>query len=289
MNTVWIVLPILLVLMFHLGIELDLRSFARVLLHPKAVFAGLVGQLVLLPAIAFGVGLAFRLPPVCFMGLMLVACCPGGSSSNVFTMLAKGDVPLSVTLTALSSLVTLITLPPRHGGHGPLRGDARRHGGPPPQSGKLIVQNIVLLFLPMALGAAFRRWRPQAAGRVQRILGRAAFPALMFLAALFFIQYADTIGSYIGLLGPATAALILLAMGGGMLLARVFRLDRAVRRTLVIEVGMQNAAQAIAVAASPLVFADGEMAVPAIVYALLMNVILLLYLKLLRPSAAKTR
>ena len=124
---------------------------------------------------------------------------------------------------------------------------------------------------------------------MQRILGRAAFPALMFLAALFFIQYADTIGSYIGLLGPATAALILLAMGGGMLLARVFRLDRAVRRTLVIEVGMQNAAQAIAVAASPLVFADGEMAVPAIVYALLMNVILLLYLKLLRPSAAKTR
>ncbi len=288
MNTVWIVLPILLVLMFHLGIELDLRSFARVLLHPKAVLAGLVGQLVLLPAIAFGVGLAFRLPPVCFMGLMLVACCPGGSSSNVFTMLAKGDVPLSVTLTALSSLVTLITLPLVMGATArfvAMHADTAVHL----PVGKLIVQNIVLLFLPMALGAAFRRWRPQTAGRVQRILGRAAFPALMFLAALFFIQYADTIGSYIGLLGPATAALILLAMGGGALLARVFRLDRAVRRTFVIEVGMQNAAQAIAVAASPLVFADGEMAVPAIVYALLMNVILLLYLKLLRLTAAKTR
>lgn len=283
MNTVWIVLPILLVLMFLLGIELDLRSFAGVLLRPKAVAAGLVGQLVLLPLIAFGVGLAFRLPPICFLGLMLVACCPGGSSSNVFTMLAKGDVPLSVTLTALSSLVTLVTLPLVMGAAArfvAMHADTVVHL----PVGKLIVQNIVLLFLPMALGAGFRRWRPQAAGRVQRVLGKAAFPALMFLAALFFIQYAGTIRSYIGLLGPATVALILLAMGGGALLARLFRLDRAVRRTLVIEVGMQNAAQAIAVAASPLAFADGEMAVPAIVYALLMNVILLLYLKLLRPA-----
>ena len=79
----------------------------------------------------------------------------------------------------------------------------------------------------------------------------------------------------------AAGTLILLAMGAGLLLARVFRLRRAVRRTIVIEVGMQNAAQAIAIATSPLIFNNGEMAIPAIVYALLMNVILLAYLKLL--------
>ena len=111
MNTVWIVLPVLIALMFQLGIELDRQAFAGVARRPAAVVAGLLGQLALLPLIAFGVGLAFRLPPVYFLGLLLVACCPGGSSSNVFSMLAKGDVALSVTLTALSSLITLFTIP----------------------------------------------------------------------------------------------------------------------------------------------------------------------------------
>ena len=97
--------------MFQLGIELDRQAFAGVFRRPAAVVAGLSGQLLALPLIAFGVALAFRLPPVWFMGLMLIACCPGGSSSNVFSMLAKGDVALSVTLTALSSVITLFTIP----------------------------------------------------------------------------------------------------------------------------------------------------------------------------------
>jgi predicted Na+-dependent transporter len=111
MNTVWNVMPILLVLMFLLGTDLNRQAFANVAKNPKAVLAGMVGQLVLLPLIAFGIAWVLDLPPVYFMGLVLVACCPGGSSSNVFSMLAKGDVALSVTLTAVSSIVTLFTLP----------------------------------------------------------------------------------------------------------------------------------------------------------------------------------
>lgn len=280
MNTIWIVLPILIVLMFQLGIELDRQAFAGVFRRPAAVVAGLAGQLLVLPLIAFGVALAFRLPPVWFMGLMLIACCPGGSSSNVFSMLAKGDVALSVTLTALSSVITLFTIPA-------VMGFAARFVSVHTEAaielpaGKLLVQNIVLLFLPMAAGALFRHWRPDAARQVHALLGHVAFPALMLLAAVFFVQYASAILENLGTLGLAAGALILLAMGAGSLLARMFRLGRAARRTIVIEVGMQNAAQAIAIAASPLIFDNGEMAVPAIVYALLMNVILLVYLKLL--------
>lgn len=291
MNTVWIVLPVLIALMFQLGIELDRQAFAGVARRPAAVVAGLLGQLALLPLIAFGVGLAFRLPPVYFLGLLLVACCPGGSSSNVFSMLAKGDVALSVTLTALSSLITLFTIPL-------VMGFAARfaarfvavHAGAAIELpvGKLLVQNIVLLFLPMLCGALFRHWRPRAARRVHELLGRVAFPALMLLAAVFFVQYASTILENLGVLGLAAGALILLAMAGGSLLARLFRLRRAVRRTIVIEVGMQNAAQAIAVATSPLIFDSGEMAVPAIVYALVMNVVLLSYLKLLPKCTDET-
>ena len=268
MNTIWIVLPILIVLMFQLGIELDRQAFAGVIRRPAAVVAGLLGQLVLLPLIAFGVALVFRLPPVWFMGLLLIACCPGGSSSNVFSMLAKGDVALSVTLTALSSLITLVSIP--------LVMEFVAHFVAVHTDavislpvGKLLMQNIVLLFLPMLCGAFFRYWRPRAAQRVHALLGRVAFPALMLLAAVFFVQYASAIVANFGVLGLAAGTLILLAMGAGSLLARVFRLRRAVRRTIVIEVGMQNAAQAI----------------PAIVYALLMNVILLAYLKLLRVEA----
>ncbi len=283
MNTIWIVLPILIVLMFQLGIELDRASFAGVIRRPAAVAAGLVGQLLLLPLIAFGVALAFRLPPVYFMGLILIACCPGGSSSNVFSMLAKGDVALSVTLTALSSLITLFTIPL-------VMGFAARFVSVHADTvidlpaGKLLMQNIVLLFLPMAAGSLFRRRWPAAARHVHTLLGRMAFPALMLLAALFFIQYADAIVRNFRVLGFSAAALILLAMFAGALLSRSLRLGRAVRRTIVIEVGMQNAAQAIAIATSPLIFDNGEMAIPAIVYALLMNVILLSYLKLLRPA-----
>ena len=281
MNTIWIVLPVLLVLMFQLGIELDGAAFRRVAKHPKALFVGLAGQLLLLPAAAFAVGTLFRLPPVYFMGLMLIACCPGGSSSNVFSMLARGDVALSVTLTALSSSITLFTIPPVMAFAARI---VERHTETSIDLpvAKLILQNIVLLFLPMAAGALFRRLRSEAAGRVSAVLKRVAFPALMLLAALFFLQYTREIVSNIASLGAAPAAMLLLSTGTGALLARSFRLGTAARRTIVIEIGMQNAAQAIAVASSPLVFNNGEMAIPAIVYALVMNVVLLAYLKMLR-------
>ena len=211
MNTIWIVLPILIVLMFQLGIELDRQAFAGVIRRPAAVVAGLLGQLVLLPLIAFGVALVFRLPPVWFMGLLLIACCPGGSSSNVFSMLAKGDVALSVTLTALSSLITLVSIP--------LVMEFVAHFVAVHTDavislpvGKLLMQNIVLLFLPMLCGAFFRYWRPRAAQRVHALLGRVAFPALMLLAAVFFVQYASAIVANFGVLGLAAGTLILLAM-----------------------------------------------------------------------------
>ena len=111
MNTIWIVLPILTVLMFDLGLTLKLKDFYMVITRPKAFIVALTGQIVLLPLIALGLGHLFHLPPVFFIGLMLIACSPGGSSSNIFSKLAGGDVALSVTLTAMSSLITLITLP----------------------------------------------------------------------------------------------------------------------------------------------------------------------------------
>ena len=279
MNTIWIVMPILIVLMFQLGIEIDRHAFIEVARKPQAVLAGLIGQLIALPLIALLLGLIFNLSPIYFMGLVLIACCPGGSSSNVFSMLAKGDVALSVTLTALSSVITLFTIPFIMEGAAALA-SAQMGVEIELPIGKLLMQNIVLMFFPMALGALFRKLWPIAATKVQAILKRFAFPALIILISIFFAQHFDTIIANIGQLGAIVAALILFAMGAGLLLVKIFKLREAARRTIIIEVGMQNAAQAIAVATSPLIFNSVEMAIPAIIYSLLMNVILLGYLKI---------
>ncbi len=281
MNTVWIVMPILIVLMFLLGTDLNRKAFVEVVRNPRAVLVGMVGQIVLLPLIAFGVAWSLNLPPIYFMGLVLVACCPGGSSSNVFSMLAKGDVALSVTLTAVSSVVTLVTIPFIMELVSSFVSELAGTDVHLPV-GKLLVQNLVLFLVPMLLGGLLRHFHPRAALWVNRVLGKMAFPALMLLAFLFFMQYADEIVEHFALLGLAAGGLILVAMACSSLLSRWSGFGIPVRRTIVIEVGMQNAAQAIAIATSPFIFNSGEMALPAIIYALLMNVILLMYIFLIK-------
>ncbi len=281
MNSVLIVIPILVVLMFLLGTDLNSKAFANVAKKPSAVLIGMAGQIILLPLIAFAIAWALELPAIYFMGLLLVACCPGGSSSNVFSMLAKGDVALSVTLTAISSIITLFTLPLIMEYVSIFLSEQAGTEVNLP-IGKLIMQNIVLFLIPMLAGIALRHFKPQKAQQINKILGKAAFPALMLLALIFFLQYTTEIFENFALLGTAITALILATMACSSLLSRIVKFGKAVRRTIVIEVGMQNAAQAIAIATSPFIFNNGEMAIPAILYALMMNIILLLYVYLIK-------
>ena len=283
MNTIWIVLPILTVLMFDLGLTLKLKDFYMVVTRPKAFIVALTGQIVLLPLIAFGLGHLFSLPPLFFIGLMLIACSPGGSSSNIFSKLAGGDVALSVTLTAMSSLITLLTLPLLMGWVTASTGSEADITLP---VGNLLKQNLLLMLLPVLLGIAVNRWWTNAAAKIDKVLSKAAFPALMLLVAVFFAQHYRTIFDNIGRVGACVTALILLAAGCAAALSRVFRISGRERRTVVIEVGMQNAAQAIALATSPFVFNNQEMAIPAILYSLMMNVVLLSYVAIVAKRRA---
>ena len=283
MNTIWIVMPILIILMFLLGTDLNKKSFTDVVRNPRAVIIGMIGQIILLPLIAFALAWILNLPPVYFMGLVLIACCPGGSSSNVFSMLAKGDVALSVTLTAISSIITLFTIPVIM--EFVARFVSEQSGVEVNLPfGRLIVQNIVLLFVPLFIGIMFRHYLPGPAAKVNKVLSKLAFPALMTLALVFFLQNTQAIKENIAVLGLTVTALILLAMLCSSTLSRMTKSGTAVRRTIVIEVGMQNAAQAIAIASSPFIFNSGEMAIPAIIYALLMNVILLIYVGVIKAK-----
>ena len=279
MNTIWIVIPILTVLMFDLGLTLKLKDFYMVVTRPKAFFVALTGQIVLLPLIALGLGWAFQLTPVFFIGLMLIACSPGGSSSNIFSKLAGGDVALSVTLTAMSSLLTLITLPILMGW---VTAASGAKAGITLPVGNLLKQNLLLMLLPVVIGLVINHFWSKAAAAIDKVLSRAAFPALMLLVTIFFAQHYRTIFAHIGRLGLCVTALILLAIGCASALSRLFRVSGRERRTVNIEVGMQNAAQAIALATSPFVFANQEMAIPAILYSLMMNVVLLTYVAVLK-------
>ena len=279
MNTIWIVIPILTVLMFDLGLTLKLKDFYMVVTRPKAFFVALTGQIVLLPLIALGLGWAFQLTPVFFIGLMLIACSPGGSSSNIFSKLAGGDVALSVTLTAMSSLLTLITLPILMGW---VTAASGAEVGITLPVGNLLKQNLLLMLLPVVIGLVINHFWSKAAAAIDKVLSKAAFPALMLLVTIFFAQHYRTIFAHIGRLGLCVTALILLAIGCASALSRLFRVSGRERRTVNIEVGMQNAAQAIALATSPFVFANQEMAIPAILYSLMMNVVLLTYVAVLK-------
>jgi len=281
MNSIFIVLPILTLLMFCLGLTLEGKDFLLVFKRGKAVIGGLVGQL-LMPAIALAVAKVMHLDPIFTIGLVLIACCPGGSSSNIFSMLAKGDVALSVSLTALSSIITLFTLPlimqfvtssvgQQVGIQLPIR--------------NLLMQNLVTMLFPIIIGIVLRYYKPQLAARIAKVLSKMAFPALMLLAGIFFVQHKETIASNFSVLGLAVTALLLVAVALAAVLCYTFRLKSTERRTIIIEVGMQNAAQAIAIASSPFVFNDGRFAIPAILYALMMNVVLLTYVGIIKVNS----
>ena len=285
MNSIFIVLPILTLLMFDLGLTLLPRDFVFIVRKPRAALVGLFGQLIMLPLIAYAIASLFSLPPIFFIGVMLIACCPGGSSSNIFSMLAKGDVALSVLLTALSSIITLVTVPAIMQWVTVYVGASQGIQLPVVN---LLMQNVFTMLAPIVLGILCRKYYSNVAMKMDRVLSKIAFPALMLLAGIFFVQHYDTIVEHFSVLGMCVGLLLLTAVALSGVGSRCMRLNNKERRTIVIEVGMQNAAQAIAVASSPFVFNDGRIAIPAIIYALLMNVVLLTYVSIIKVRAKGT-
>ena len=281
MNPIFFVLPIIAILTYTLGLSLKLDDFRLLIKRPLPMFVGLFGQLILLPVIAFVIAYYSNLPVIFFVCVVLIACCPGGPSSNIFTYVAKGDVALSVSMTAVSSIVTLFTLPfimaltvdfaLAQGMTDTILGRVEL------PVGNLLIQNVVLMLIPILLGVATKFYFKNAAVKLEKVLSKFAFPALIFLATIFFVKHYHNIANHLDKLGLCVLALVLIAVATSSLLSTLFKQSSKIKRTIVIEVAMQNAAQAIAIASSPFVFNNEIMAIPAIIYALFMNVVLLTY------------
>ena len=181
-----LMLPLALgVIMFGLGLGLSLDDFRRVGRYPRAVVVGLGLQILILPWVAFGLALAFRLPPELAVGLMLLAASPGGATANIYSHLARGDVALNITLTAINSALCLLTLPLI------LNLSLEHFLGagqyvPPPT--RKIVEVAVVILLPVIVGMIVRSKAPVFAGRAERPLRLLAVVVLGLLIAAALAQ-----------------------------------------------------------------------------------------------------
>lgn len=262
-----VLLPLALaVVMLGMGLSLIPEDFRRITRYPRAVALGTLCQVLLLPLIGLLITLLVPMQPEIAAGLMILAICPGGPSSNLITYLARGDVALSVTLTAVSSCITVFTIPLfanlalQH-----VLGEATSITLP---IGKTILQIFLVTLLPTAIGMAFRQQFPSTARRLEKQMSRLALGLLALIIALLLIKEGSKLPGFLVQVGVGVLLLNLGAMLAGFSAGKLCRLPPAQQICIAIEVGIQNGTLAIAIAASLLNNAD--MAIPAAAYSLVM-------------------
>lgn len=259
-------LPVaLFAVLFGMGLSLVPDDFRRVVLKPKAKILGLSCQLVLLPAVAFALALLFRLPGELAVGLMVLAACPGGATSNVVTHLAKGDTALSVTLTAISSVVCVFTIPWIIG----LSMDYFLGAGADVRLPfwKTLGQLTLVTILPIICGMAVRHARPALAHRLERPAGIFSLVFLALIIAAAVAREKDLVHQFI-VAGPAAITLNIVMMLLGFSAGWLFGLRRDQRVTIAIETGIQNGTLALGITLGLL--ESARIAMPSVVYSLFM-------------------
>jgi bile acid:Na+ symporter, BASS family len=229
----------LALIMFSMGLTLTIADFRRVATAPVPVLATLGGQLLAMPLLALAVIALFRLPPPMAIGLFVLAISPAGTTSNALTFLGRGNVALAVMVTALSSLVTVFTIPlllswalPRFLGEGE---------APPLSVSHTVLQLVKMTVVPIAVGMVVRRFVPAAAARLTVWLRPVSLIVLLGIIAFsLLVNYPLVIANLVHA-GPATWVLNAAAMGVGLLIGRAIQADRRNAMTIAIEIGVHNA------------------------------------------------
>ena len=261
-----VLMPVALgVIMLGLGLSLTVEDFRRVVSYPRAAFIGLFSQIVLLPAVAFGLAKAFGLPPELAVGLVLLAASPGGATANLFSHLAKGDVALNITLTAINSLLAVVTMPLFV--ELALRTFMEQDKRLPLQTDKAI-QVLVIILVPVAIGMAIRSKKEAFAQRLERpVKGLSAgFLALVILAAV--LKERANLVEYFQQVGLAALSFNLISLAVGYLLPQLLAVPRRQAIAVGMEIGVHNGTLAIAVATT--VLGSTAIAIPAAIYSLIM-------------------
>lgn len=264
-----LILPIsLFIIMLGMGLSLRVQDFARVAKFPKAVIVGLAGQILLLPAVGFIIGGWLVATPALAVGLVLLAACPGGTTSNLIAYHARGDLALSVTLTALSSVLTIITIPIIVGLALQVFSDTSVAIELPVQ--RMMLTLFMITLLPIFIGMLIRAISARLATWFEPKISAfgAIFLALLIVVILY--QQGASLPDQIRAAGPSALLLNVVMMVLGALTAIWFGLNDSQRASITVEMGIQNSTLAILIATT--VLNDGAMALPAAMYSLVMYI-----------------
>ncbi len=283
-----VLLPLALaVIMLGLGLSLTPNDFSRIFQKPKAMFVGSFTQLVLLPVLGFGVAaLMLADSPELAVGLIILAMCPGGPTSNLIVHLADGDTALCLSLTAISSIVKIFTIPLM------VNIAIQQYMGETQVLQLDVVSSIIKIFtitiIPAAIGMLIKaKWGrlAQAAQKPVKLLS-AIFLVLVIVGTVY--QERDGIVGFFKIAGPAALVLNLAGMTLGYFIPQLLNLNLKQRVTISIETSVQNGTLAIAIASSPLMLNNSTMAIPAAVYSLIMFVTAGIFVALVK-NRAKTK
>ena len=276
-------LPVALgIIMFGLGLSLTVADFKRVGKHPKAVLIALVCQLILLPAVAFGLVHLFALPPVLAVGMMLLAASPGGTTANLYSHLFRGDVALNISLTAINSVIAVVTLPLIVN---------LSIAFFMPGSGELGIQFVkavevfAIVLLPVVLGMLVRRWKPSFADRMDKPVRIAPVIILVVVIVGAVIANLQALLDNALALAGITILFCVISLTIGFFVPRMLRVSRPQAVASSFAIGIHNATLAIVMAQTAL--GNFEMSLPAAVYGVLMFFIALAFGFILRATAPK--
>ncbi|MFR9752447.1 bile acid:sodium symporter family protein [Nocardia sp. 004] len=259
-------LPLALALvMFGLGLTLAFDDFARVLRYPKAALVALICQMVVLPTICLALVVLFGLEGALAVGMMLLVASPGGTSANLFSHLAGGDVALNITLTAINSVLAVFTMPivVTLAIAGFMDEDASVGLQP-----AKFVQVVAIVLVPVAVGMWVRRLLPGWAEQMRKPVKVVSIAVLFLVIVAASIAEFDTFIDNIDRLGLIALLLSILSLSIGYFVPRLFAVDPRQAIASAMEIGIHNATLAIAVAVS--VLGDETMAIPGAIYGIIM-------------------
>ncbi len=238
----------LIVIMVTMGLTLEMRDFARVFARPRAAVVGLGTQIVVLPAVAFALIYVLSPPLPIAAGLIILAACPSGATSNFFSYQAGGDVALSIALTAVSGTIVIFTLPVLVNlGLMWVAGEGAAIHLPVLAS---MLRIFELIVLPVIVGMALRRLRPRLAARIEPIASALSFAVILFTMAVLFAYIAGQFLAMLAASWKVTVGLNVIMMTLGFVGARRLGLGERQARAISIEIGVQNYMLSVVIAIS---------------------------------------
>ncbi|PPI84459.1 bile acid:sodium symporter [Marinobacter maroccanus] len=260
-------LPIaLFIIMIGIGMTLTIRDFRQVAVYPKGMIVGTVAQILVMPIIAFMLATLLAVPPAIAVGLVIIAACPGGTTSNLFVLLSRGNIALSIVLTVSASLITILTLPL-------FTNIALQHYMGTEENIVLPVWKTVgmligIVLFPVAIGMVVRTRKPEVARKAESIVSIFGGIVLAVLIVALVYGVRDQIWELLKQAGPATILLNLAGIGLGLAAGRVAGLTQRESLAVAVELGVKNGTIALMVTLTLL--ESSAMSIPAAVYGVLM-------------------